>query len=93
MKKVIVAKLNIKKAFKDQFLELAEKLITNTRKEEGCLSYNLYQNSFSEDPEFMFYEEYKNEEAINIHSSSDYLVNFFKNVKPLLSSEAVINKF
>ena len=93
MKKTVVAKLNVKKELKNQFLHLAEQMINLTRQEEGCISYNLYKNSFSQYAEFMFYEEYRNEQALNIHNNSEYLAEFFKDVTPLLASEPVLNNF
>ncbi|MBS2100982.1 putative quinol monooxygenase [Carboxylicivirga linearis] len=93
MKKTVVAKLIINEASKNMFLKLAQKMIIHTNKEEGCISYNLYQNSFSEDLEYLFYEEYKNEQALKIHHDSEYLANFFTEVMPLLKAEPVINTF
>ena len=38
----IVAKKTIKEGKLDEYKSLVEKLINESRKEEGCISYNLY---------------------------------------------------
>ncbi|PKQ64152.1 hypothetical protein BZG01_14840 [Labilibaculum manganireducens] len=93
MKKVVAAKLHIKKEAEKNFLELAEKLVVQTRKEEGCHSYNLYRDCFSTELKFIFYEEYKDESALSAHNSSEYLKKFFKEVTPLLAVDPIINYF
>lgn len=57
-KKTIVARIEVIKGKENEFLSIAATLVGNTRKEEGNISYTLYQNP--ENPaQFIFYEEYK----------------------------------
>ena len=41
----VVAQFEVKPAELDQFLQHCDELIAETRKENGCLSYHLYQNT------------------------------------------------
>jgi quinol monooxygenase YgiN len=59
MKKTVVARLTIKKEAVESFVQFAQKIVEATRKESGCISYNLYKNTFGQEAEFIFYEEYK----------------------------------
>lgn len=86
----VVAKLAIAKGSESKFLDLANEIITLTRKEKGCISYNLYQDCFSEQPVFLFYEEYRDDEALSFHNGSEYLASFFEAVTPLLDGEPSI---
>ncbi|WP_288550837.1 antibiotic biosynthesis monooxygenase, partial [uncultured Brachyspira sp.] len=40
----IVAKNYIKKDKKDDFLKLAKELIIESRKEDGCIAYDIYES-------------------------------------------------
>lgn len=86
----VVAKLAIAKGSENKFLELANEMVSLTRKEKGCISYDLYQDCFSEKPVFLFYEEYRDDEALSFHNNSGYLASFFEAVTPLLDGEPSI---
>lgn len=65
----IVAENYVKKDSKDRFLEIAEKLIRETRKEEGCKSYHLHTD-LKDDFHLTFIEEWEDEKAIESHNNS-----------------------
>ena len=54
-------------------------LIEESRKEEGCVSYHLQQNTERENY-LVFVEEWKSNEAIEKHNSSEH----FTRIVPLL---------
>lgn len=75
----IVAKSSVKNENKAKFIEAANELIQKSRKEEGCISYNLYE---SVDGKYLtFIEEWKDEKAIESHNNSDH----FKAIVPKLA--------
>lgn len=75
----IVAKSSVKNENKAKFIETANELIQKSRKEEGCISYNLYE---SVDGKYLtFIEEWKDEKAIESHNNSDH----FKAIVPKLA--------
>lgn len=73
--KMITAKVFIKEGKEADFISAARVIIDNTRKEEGCLSYTLYQDPF-EKTTFIFVERYKNQEAIDAHFAAPYFKEF-----------------
>lgn len=74
----IVAKNPVSAENKAKFIETAKELIEKSRKESGCISYNLYE---SVDGKYLtFIEEWKNEKAIEDHNNSDH----FKSIVPKL---------
>lgn len=87
MSKIVVAQLSVKLAEVDRFIALAHSMVSQTKQEKGCIAYNLYKDCFCEKPQFLFYEEYRDEEALNLHNNSEYLKSFFENVAPLLDGE------
>lgn len=68
-KKTIVARVEVLPGKEQAFLQAADALIKGTRAEEGNISYNLYQNP-SQPVAFIFYEEYKDQRAMDIHAAS-----------------------
>ncbi|WP_363322979.1 aminoacyl-tRNA hydrolase [uncultured Brachyspira sp.] len=78
----IVAKNIVKEENKSKFIEIAKELIIKSRKEEGCISYNLYE---SVDGKCLtFIEEWKDEKAVEMHNNSEH----FKSIVPKLNELA-----
>ena len=76
----IVVKSIIKQGKKDDYKILTEKLIRESRKEKGCISYNLYED-INNPNTLTFIEEWRNEEAIRLHNESKH----FTSIVPKLS--------
>ena len=74
----IVSKNPVKEENKKEFIETAKELIEKSRKENGCISYSLYE---SLDGKYLsFIEEWKDEKAIENHNNSEH----FKAIVPKL---------
>ncbi|NSB12756.1 putative quinol monooxygenase [Clostridium beijerinckii] len=82
----IVAKSVIKNEQIEKYLKLAKELVDKSRKEEGCISYGLFQD-INDSSIFTFIEEWKDEEAINLHNNSEH----FTRIVPLLGELRVGN--
>jgi len=65
---IVKAKPGQEEAVKEVLLELVEP----TRKEPGCLGYNLHQSK-SDKAQFMFYEQWASKEAIDAHGKMPYM--------------------
>jgi quinol monooxygenase YgiN len=77
MKKRVIARLFIKAGSVGEFMKQANVMIDTTRKEKGNIFYSLFQDVHNSG-EFVFYEEYADESALDIHFKSEYLANFRK---------------
>ena len=90
MKKKVIARIFVKndsiKAFKKQ----AEIIIQKTRNEEGCLFYSLFEDVFKPG-EFLFYEEYADQGALDIHFKSEYLKVFRTSIHDMCSKDAIVD--
>ncbi len=68
----IIARIEAKKNKVDLVKSELLKLIEPTRKEQGCLQYDLHQDN--ENPAiFMFYENWENRELWQIHMNNENL--------------------
>jgi quinol monooxygenase YgiN len=92
MKKNIIARFFIKSESITDFKVFANEIIAETRKEEGCISYNLFQN-INDNSEFVFVEEYRDEDAMKIHSGSAYLSEFRAKIKDFHSKDRIVEIF
>lgn len=91
-KKTIVARVEVLPGKEQEFISKTEPLIQGTRAEEGNISYNLYQNP-SNPVSFIFYEEYKDQHAMDVHAASVHFQAFGKAIEELLASDLIIESF
>lgn len=92
MEKMIIAQLKIKEDKVDQFLEHAKTMITKSRQEKTCLTYRLL-NEIDKPNEFVFYEKYLNQEAVDMHNSSEHFKVFLQLVSSFLSEKPIIDVY
>ena len=76
----VVAKSTAKEGKLDRILELSKEMVEKTVKEEGCIKYELYQDT--KDPKVLIIiEEWEDEEALNKHMASEH----FRRIIPQLN--------
>ena len=88
----IVAKSIIKPGKKEDFKALTEKLIRESRKEKGCISYNLYED-INHSNTLTFIEEWRNEEAIRLHNESIHFTGIIPKLLELREGKPEINLY
>ncbi|MPQ31814.1 antibiotic biosynthesis monooxygenase [Clostridium estertheticum] len=88
----IVAKNSIKQGKTEEFKNLAEKLINESRKEKGNVSYNLYQDA-NDNNIFTFIEEWENEDIIKNHNASIHFTSIVPKFADLIEKKSEINLY
>ena len=73
----------------DQLKDLLRTLVTETRKEPGCLRYELYQAE-SDPATFIVNEQWANEEAFKAHSNQLHFTYFVTAGTPFFAEQIVI---
>ncbi len=92
MKKRVIARLFIKPEAIEAFKKQAGVIVQKTRKEKGCIFYSLFEEA-ADPGNFLFYEEYESQEALDIHSHSEYLEAFRTAVKDMHSKDKIVEVF
>ena len=69
---VLVAELTAKPGEQQAVREALMAMVEPTRKEAGCLCYNLHQ-SVKDPATFMFYEQWASQAALDAHSQSAHM--------------------
>lgn len=75
----VVAKNKVKKGSEEQYLKLAQALADKTRTEEGCITYQLFQD-INDSGIYTFIEEWADEAALDAHMKSEH----FQEIVPKL---------
>lgn len=91
-KSKIVAIMTLQECKSEQFQQLTNELIANSRKEAGVVTYKLFKST-ENDNEFLFFEEYADKGAIEQHSKSGHFNKFMEAVKSLLAEEPRMEMF
>ena len=69
---VLTAMVKAKQGQEDAVKEALLSLVEPTRKEPGCLCYNLHQSK-SDPTQFMFYEQWASKEALDAHGKTPHM--------------------
>ena len=81
---LVIAKAKTNAGKEQELLKITTGLIAETRKEAGCLGYDLYQNTGSS-VDFAFLEQWESEAALDAHSASAHFVKFQKEADGVLA--------
>lgn len=88
----VIAVLVAKPGKEDALRSVLTGLIAPTRKEKGCILYELLQNK--EDPrEFTFVEEWHDDAALEAHFATDHIKNALGKFPELLAEDLDVRKY
>lgn len=84
----IVATLTIKSDFQAPLMEQLKKLVDSSRAEEGCLQYDLHQDS--QNPlVYIFIERWASQPILDVHNQSEHFVSFGQFAKGKIESLSI----
>ncbi len=88
----VIAKNYAKEEKIDEILKLCTELIGDTRNEEGCVKYELYQD-IKDSTILTFVEEWENKEALEKHMQSEHFIKIVPLLGNLMCKEADMNVY
>lgn len=86
---VIAGKFKVKPERREDIIALARSLFDASRAEPGNISYNFYEDKGSENG-FLFFEEWKDQEAIDFHFQTPYFKGFMEKFPDMIVGEPKI---
>lgn len=89
---IVTAKFTAKPGMRQKIVEISQKAIELTRKEEGCISYNLLKNS-GDDKTLMYYEEWESLDALRAHLKTDHILEAREARKDLIEGAPEVRIF
>jgi quinol monooxygenase YgiN len=72
----------------EEYLIIAREVISETRKEKGCISYTLHED-INEPTILTMLEEWVDEEAINKHNKSEHVLKIVPELRKLRESTEI----
>jgi quinol monooxygenase YgiN len=81
---VVIATARVQVGSEQAFIERANRLVDDTRREVGVVSYT-YHHSVDTPSEFVFVEHYATQKAFEAHLHGPVLADFFGKAKPLFA--------
>lgn len=83
---VIVAKVKIKKEFKEEvYTNLVELHKSTHTLDKGCLQYDLHKD-LDDENSFVFIETWENQDLLDAHMSTEHFLTFVKKVEDKLEN-------
>lgn len=73
-----------------ELIALGTGMIAPSCAEDGCIHYSFYQDLNAPD-RFFFYEEWRDQNAIDRHNASPHFLAFQPRFRPLLAADPVIS--
>lgn len=82
----VVCKIKLKPEVSvEEYIALSQEVVTETRKERGCITYTLNQDI--NDPSIIsMLEEWEDEEALNEHNKSKHVIEIVPELRKLRES-------
>lgn len=89
---VIVAKMTALEGREAEMEKMLTDMVARVSDEPGTLVYTLHKDQ-NNPRVFLFYEKYKDMEAVSLHSSTPYIKEMFRDLKPLLDGKPEITMY
>ncbi len=70
-------------------IELLKRLVIETRKEKGCIQYDLFEDNRNKGV-FFIHENWETNEDLHNHQVSDHMLKFRENIVSLLENPNVV---
>jgi quinol monooxygenase YgiN len=82
---VVIAPFKVKKGARDAVTHVAKACVEATRKEPGCIMYELHAST-EDEQSLVFVEKWKDKDALRQHMASAHLKKFSEDRAPYLDS-------
>ena len=77
---------------RDRAIELARKMVSATRSEQGCISYDFYLG-LSDPNTLMVFQEWESMEALMEHLQTSHMEDFLRELPDVVSGEITTKRF
>lgn len=88
---VLIAKNILQEGNQEEFIRIAEKMVEETRKEPGCIFYDLARDE-ADDSVFYFIEKYQDEAALEAHRAGAHFQRYVPMLGALRTKPSELSK-
>ena len=86
----VIAKFFVDQNKIDQFIKLSKELIENTRKESGCIKYELFEDT-TKNTIFSIIEEWENTQVLENHFNSKHFTKIIPQLELIVTQRIEVN--
>jgi quinol monooxygenase YgiN len=83
------AVIHIKENYMMDAIELLKKLVIETRREKGCIQYDLFEDHRTKGV-FFIHENWETSEDLHSHQVSDHMMKFREAISSLLENPNIV---
>lgn len=83
---ILIAKFKIRSESTANMLNLAKGMLKPSNNENGCISYEFFQNPFQNNY-FIFIEKWQSKKSLDLHFKTTHFKNFDTKVTELISEK------
>lgn len=87
---IVTAKCILIEGKTEEFKVIVETLIKETREENGCISYNLYQDINNQNI-LTFFEEWESKNSLNRHMNTKHFKDIAPKLRELQKEDSIVN--
>jgi quinol monooxygenase YgiN len=88
----VVAEVSAKPGREEELKQLLLSIIDPVRREDGCIQYDLHVNT-NEPGNFVFYENWKDSEALQRHATSAHMSEFRAKAADLVAGPTRVSTY
>ena len=88
----IIAEFFVKPESVDAVVEFAKELVAETKKEAGCIAYNLFSDD-TDNTHVIIIEEWASQEVLDIHSASAHFTRLVPAIVDLCAKAPAIRTY
>ena len=81
--------VHIKENYMMDAIEILKKLVVETRKEKGCIQYDLFEDNRNKGV-FFIHENWQTNEDLHNHQVSDHMMKFRESISSLLEKPNIV---
>jgi len=89
---IVTARMKVKSGKMESFISKTQYLISSTRQEKGCISYNLYAST-EEDDVLIMLEQWIDIKSSNEHMETDHFKKFGNTIEHFLEEKIEIKSY
>src|SRR5271156_4460732 len=88
----VVATLSVREGKREEVTAILLDLVADTRKEKGCISYELLLNN-ADKSDFVFVEEWTTDAALDAHFKTGHFLDALAKAMPLLNNPPDVRRY
>jgi quinol monooxygenase YgiN len=89
---VVAVRVRVKPAKREELIRMAQQMLTLSREEKGCISYNFFADTVDANA-FLYFEEWESHSALKAHGQTEHYGRYSKALPDVLERPSEIRVY